>query len=92
MIAAVVDAFCTQAFAGNPAAVVLIDENAPSDLTCQAFAAEFNLSETAFIRPIAPQRYGLRWFTPLCEVSLCGHARWLQPTGYGIQVPTRGPN
>ena len=66
------DAFTTVPFRGNPAAVCLLD--APrSEEWMQSLAAEINLSETAF-----PSREGtgwrLRWFTPLKEVGLCGHA------------------
>ncbi len=74
-----VDAFTERPFAGNPAAVCVLD--APLDAaTMQAIAAEMNLSETAFVQRVetgatcAPARYGLRWFTPQEEVKLCGHA------------------
>lgn len=76
-----VNAFTDKAFAGNPAAVVLLD--APRDATwMQAIAAEFNLAETAFVVPhfaddqskSEEDTYGLRWFTPKAEVALCGHA------------------
>ena len=66
------DAFETRRFAGNPAAVVVLDRF-PEDALMQAVAAENNLSETAFLVP-AGGRYGLRWFTPEVEVALCGHA------------------
>jgi predicted PhzF superfamily epimerase YddE/YHI9 len=97
-----VDAFTAQPFAGNPAAVCLLDEEADAGWM-QRVAAEMNLSETAFLRPEGsgephgpggsggPQggppegrvpvdqaagdaAFGLRWFTPLAEVALCGHA------------------
>jgi PhzF family phenazine biosynthesis protein len=69
----IVDAFTSTAFAGNPAAVVLLD--APADETwMQAVAAEMNLSETAFVVPVDDATFGLRWFTPTVEVDLCGHA------------------
>jgi PhzF family phenazine biosynthesis protein len=66
------DAFTTRRFAGNPAAVVRL-EAFPDDDVMQAIAAENNLAETAFL---VPQRddYRLRWFTPVTEVPLCGHA------------------
>ncbi|MBL8749109.1 MAG: PhzF family phenazine biosynthesis protein [Planctomycetes bacterium] len=67
-----VDAFTDRAFAGNPAAVCLLDQNRPARWM-QAVAAEMNLSETAFVRPIA-KGFSLRWFTPKVEVDLCGHA------------------
>jgi PhzF family phenazine biosynthesis protein len=66
------DAFTTRAYAGNPAAVVLLEEFASDDVL-QAIAAENNLSETAFLVPKAGE-YQLRWFTPTVEVPLCGHA------------------
>jgi predicted PhzF superfamily epimerase YddE/YHI9 len=67
-----VDAFADAAFRGNPAAVVLL--SAPRDAYwMQCLAAEMNLSETAFVVPEGGQ-FGLRWFTPLAEVDLCGHA------------------
>lgn len=70
----IVDAFTQNAFGGNPAAVVLLEQPADDDWM-QHVAAEFNLSETAFVEPegddgIRP----LRWFTPGAEVDLCGHA------------------
>ena len=71
----IVDAFTDGPWSGNPAAVVLPSDPAPSRETRQAIAAELNLSETAF--PSLPDAEGvreLRWFTPTTEVSLCGHA------------------
>lgn len=67
-----VDAFTDQAFKGNPAAVCVLDTWL-SDHLLQQIAAENNLSETAFIVPLATG-YELRWFTPTTEVELCGHA------------------
>jgi len=68
-----VDAFADAPFAGNPAAVCLVD-TAVDDRWMQSVAAEMNLSETAFLVPLAEQGWGLRWFTPALEVDLCGHA------------------
>jgi PhzF family phenazine biosynthesis protein len=70
-----VDAFADRAFAGNPAAVMPLDQWLP-DETLQAIAMENNLSETAFTVPSmdADADYELRWFTPATEVVLCGHA------------------
>jgi PhzF family phenazine biosynthesis protein len=68
-----VDAFTGDAFRGNPAAVVVLDEPA-GDAWQQAVAAEMNLSETAFVRAVGPATFALRWFTPTVEVDLCGHA------------------
>jgi len=68
-----IDAFTSEPFAGNPAAVALCDPY-PNDTFLQAIAQELNLSETAFIRPRTDGGYDLRWFTPTTEVALCGHA------------------
>jgi predicted PhzF superfamily epimerase YddE/YHI9 len=67
-----VDAFTSRLFAGNPAAVVIMDDFL-SDTTLQAIAAENNLAETAFL-VFNNGEYDLRWFTPRVEVPLCGHA------------------
>lgn len=67
-----VDAFSAQPFAGNPAAVVLLEQAAPR-AWMQSFAAEMNLSETAFVCPSA-NGFQLQWFTPAAEIELCGHA------------------
>ena len=67
-----VDAFTDRPFAGNPAAVCML-QDAPSDAWMQNVAAEMNLAETAFLQP-AEDGYSLRWFTPTVEVDLCGHA------------------
>ena len=68
-----VDAFTDTAFRGNPAAVILTEEQLDeSDML--NIAAEINLSETAFMVPVNNGRYKLRWFTPKDEVRLCGHA------------------
>jgi len=72
-----VDAFTAQPFAGNPAAVCLLDDvpAVPGDAWMQAVAAEMNLSETAFLRRQPDSRaFALCWFTPVVEVPLCGHA------------------
>src|SRR5689334_7525679 len=66
------DAFTTRRFAGNPAAVMVMDKF-PADSVLQAIAAENNLAETAFLVPESGD-YRLRWFTPTVEVPLCGHA------------------
>ena len=67
-----VDAFTNRPFAGNPAAVCVLERAADADWM-QRVAAEMNLSETAFLAPRA-EGYDLRWFTPTVEVPLCGHA------------------
>lgn len=67
-----VDAFASQLFEGNPAAVCPLSEWI-SDELMQQIAMENNLSETTFYVP-QNDRYQLRWFTPTTEVDLCGHA------------------
>ena len=67
-----IDAFTSRAFSGNPAAVCLLDQERDAGWM-QSVAAEMNLSETAFVRPLG-EGYELRWFTPAVEVDLCGHA------------------
>lgn len=73
----VVDAFADAAFKGNPAAVCLLEEDR-DDEWLQSVATEFNLSETCYLTPLtlskANPTFGLRWFTPVHEVDLCGHA------------------
>ena len=70
-----VDAFTTQMFAGNPAAVVPLTEWI-DDALMQQIAAENNLAETAFFVPVdaTGNHWHIRWFTPAVEVPLCGHA------------------
>lgn len=67
-----IDAFAARVFKGNPAAVVPLDAWL-EDRILQAIAEENNLSETAFFVP-SPTGFHLRWFTPVAEVDLCGHA------------------
>jgi PhzF family phenazine biosynthesis protein len=67
-----VDAFTSTLFAGNPAAVCVLESWLEEPLM-QSIAAENNLSETAFLVREG-EGYGLRWFTPTVEVALCGHA------------------
>ncbi len=72
-----IDAFTGRRFSGNPAAVCLLDDapELPDAVWMQSVAAEMNLSETAFLRRAANgQTFDLRWFTPVVEVPLCGHA------------------
>jgi PhzF family phenazine biosynthesis protein len=71
-----IDAFCSEPFSGNPAAVCILDKPR-EDSWLQAVAAEMNLSETAFLQKRSnddANTYDLRWFTPVAEVDLCGHA------------------
>jgi PhzF family phenazine biosynthesis protein len=67
-----IDAFTSDPFRGNPAAVCLLDREREA-AWMQDVAAEMNLSETAFLLP-TDDGFSLRWFTPAVEVALCGHA------------------
>ncbi|XP_057800833.1 uncharacterized protein LOC131016210 [Salvia miltiorrhiza] len=74
----VVDAFTDSAFKGNPAAVCLLEEEREEEWL-QAVAREFNISETCYLTRLSDSAGGapgfrLRWFTPVAEVNLCGHA------------------
>lgn len=91
-----VDAFASRPFEGNPAAVCPL-EAWLDDTVLLAIAEENNLSETAFFVP-AEKGFHLRWFTPVSEVDLCGHAtlatahvifRHLGHTGHAIEFDTR---
>lgn len=74
-----VDAFTDRLFSGNPAAVCPLDQPAADgsawlpDVVMQHIAAENNLAETAFYTT-RDGKFAIRWFTPACEVDLCGHA------------------
>jgi predicted PhzF superfamily epimerase YddE/YHI9 len=70
-----VDAFAARAFAGNQAAVMPLEEWLP-DAALQAIAEENNFAETAFVvrDETGAADWELRWFTPACEIRLCGHA------------------
>ncbi|KAF8048687.1 hypothetical protein N665_2435s0001, partial [Sinapis alba] len=73
----VVDAFTDSAFRGNPAAVCFLNnDDERDDAWLQSIATEFNISQTSFLTPLTAfkARFNLRWFTPLAEVVLCGHA------------------
>jgi PhzF family phenazine biosynthesis protein len=87
-----VDAFTDKLFSGNPAAVVFSQLN--DKKLMQKVAAENNLSETAFIRE-ENGIYHIRWFAPLCEIDLCGHAtlasafiyfKYIQPESTKFEV------
>jgi PhzF family phenazine biosynthesis protein len=74
----IVDAFTDQPFAGNPAGVCLLEAGPwPEEAWMQRIAAELNLPETAFARPLPAGQeadWDLRWFTPTVEARMCGHA------------------
>jgi PhzF family phenazine biosynthesis protein len=71
----IIDAFTDRPFAGNPAAVCLLDADAWADeLWMRHVAAEMTLPETAFAHPLpecVDADWALRWFTPAVEVDLC---------------------
>ncbi|GAA5971902.1 hypothetical protein JCM21900_000647 [Sporobolomyces salmonicolor] len=80
-----VDAFTQRSFGGNPASVIVLSSSpedqalAANDALMQKIGMEFNLSETAFCKPLpggteSEPKYEIRWFTPTTEVPLCGHA------------------
>lgn len=83
---AIVDAFITdRAFSGNPAGVLLLDRF-PEAEWMQGVANELQQAETAFLAPGQDGAFQLRWFTPVAEVALCGHAtlasaHWLWESG-----------
>ncbi|MBA3015458.1 MAG: PhzF family phenazine biosynthesis protein [Proteobacteria bacterium] len=87
-----VDAFTDKVFGGNPAAVIPLS-SWPDDWLLQAIAEENNLSETAFFVS-SEKGFHLRWFTPIKEVDLCGHATLatahvlFEHLGYSKQVIT----
>ncbi|MFI2435133.1 PhzF family phenazine biosynthesis protein [Streptomyces sp. NPDC018693] len=74
----IVDAFTDRPFAGNPAGVLLLDDDAfPDDSWLQNVAQEVNHAETAFAHRLPESGeadWALRWFTPVAEVAMCGHA------------------
>jgi PhzF family phenazine biosynthesis protein len=68
------DAFTASHFMGNPASICVSEAPLERKLM-QNISGEINLSETAFIAPaVGSGHYSIRWFTPLCEADLCGHA------------------
>jgi len=73
-----IDAFTSEVFRGNPAAVCVLDDWLATDIL-QEIAAENNLSETAFVVR-NDNKFSIRWFTPKTEVDLCGHATLKMPS------------
>ena len=69
-----VDAFSSVPFGGNPAGVAIYDKELPCEEEMRAVAAKMGYSETAFILPLGENRFRVRYFTPVEEVPLCGHA------------------
>ena len=86
----IVDAFVGPNAKGNPAGVLVTDQALAAD-EMQRIAKEVGLPETAFLVPKAAGVYGLRWFTPIAEVPLCGHATlasaWTLWTRFGVKTP-----
>ena len=72
----IADAFTDELFGGNPAGVVIFenDEDFPDDEIMRKTAAELRYSETAFIKQLSEKEFQIRYFTPADEVELCGHA------------------
>ncbi|MGV9355788.1 PhzF family phenazine biosynthesis protein [Streptomyces misionensis] len=73
----IVDAFTDRPFAGNPAGVLLLDDAFPANDWLQNVAMEVNHAETAFTHRLptgGEADWALRWFTPVAEVAMCGHA------------------
>lgn len=68
-----VDAFTHRPFNGNPAGVCVVEEF-QSDAKLQEIAGYFNWSEIAFIKKLSNSAFQIRWFSPLDEAPLCGHA------------------
>ena len=92
----IVDAFTSIPFSGNPAAVCVMDKWISDDLM-KMVAMECNLSETAFVVN-GEDGYSLRWFTPVEEVDLCGHAtiaaaavilRFFDPSANAVKFNTK---
>jgi len=69
-----IDSFTDKLFSGNPAGVCLLYGEWPSEAAMQNIAMENNLSETAFVLCSGTGNRAIRWFTPVAEVDLCGHA------------------
>jgi len=69
----IVDAFTDQQFAGNSAAVIILQDWLP-DTLMQSIATQNNLSETAFVVRLDQNKYHVRWFSPITEIAFCGHA------------------
>lgn len=73
--AAIVDAFADKPYSGNPAGMVFLGfEPFLDEAVCIRTAAELRFSETAFVRKITETEFAVRYFTPVCEAALCGHA------------------
>lgn len=70
----IVDSFTDKPFKGNPAGICFLNKEL-SNTQMQSIAKELGLSETAFIIPIDElNKYAIRYFSPIMEIPLCGHA------------------
>ena len=69
-----VDAFTDEAFKGNPAGVCILKNNYPDNKVMQSIAQYYNWSEIAFIKYLSDDNFAIRWFSPLDEAKICGHA------------------
>ena len=69
-----VDAFTNKAFKGNPAGVCILKNNYPDTAVMQSIAKYYNWSEIAFIKYLSDDKFAIRWFSPLDEANICGHA------------------
>lgn len=73
--AAIADAFTEKPLSGNPAGVVLLGSGPfPDETLAIRIAAELRMSETAFVRGVAEDEFEIKYYTPVCEAALCGHA------------------
>lgn len=71
----IVDAFTDRPFSGNAAGLVLLGRDEfPDEAKCIAIAAELKHSETAFVRQVGEAEFRIKYYTPVCEAALCGHA------------------
>lgn len=81
----IVDTFCKSPFSGNPAGVCLLNQSLPTE-TMQQIANELNQAETAFV-VCDSSPYNIRWFTPIKEMPLCGHATLAAAIAMDVKSP-----
>lgn len=84
-----VNAFANSHYAGNTAAVVIVDQF-PAAPAMQAMAAEFGFSETVYVLPMQDGGFHIRWFTPEVEVKLCGHGTMAASAALWEHIPSLG--
>ena len=80
-----VDAFTTELFKGNPAAVIVLEDWLEDELM-QNIALENNLSETAFVKVMDNENYAIRWFAPTREVDFVVMRHWPAVLYYSISL------